>query len=246
MYSPTIVERAIGPVPVSNLTNAQTDVLVRPASIRTIKLNNGDHPTDASNINGILSSRIIAATAYTTLLNEMIAGGKELRIRCIAGTDIFNSQRTGDQLLSRVTKETGHPKVLLLYPFGHAAQIRSAAEGERKLSASQFSRDARSTFEFITARKVPAVHAKWIDIALSSLLIWTAEYALVEPYDLGREDKTRVGCIGRHAPVIVVAGGTAYHTSLKNGFDYVFDGKFALTGIRTFSIQEIAKHYKRA
>jgi hypothetical protein len=107
------------------------------------------------------------------------------------------------------------------------------------LKTSQFRRDAERTIKFLEVyRKDLNVTVRWADAMPPSLLIWTDECALVEPYDYGHQESILVGCIGRTAPLMVVAGGTDYHSALKASFDYVFDGKNA-ENLPIFAFDEV-------
>jgi len=173
---------------------------------------------------GVLASRLAAFREYNQLVEEMTREGPELRIRCIVGTDFFNSQGVWfASLTSRKEANLEPPLILLVYPRGRAAKLRISAEGE-DFADSQFGRDARSTFDFIK-NKGRWMSVKWADEIPPSLLIWTKKCALVEPYEYGGRGSDSPGCIGRRAPVLVVPGGTKYHEALRDGFDYVYGEK---------------------
>jgi hypothetical protein len=138
-------------------------------------------------------------------------------------------------------------QVQLTYPFGRGSEIRAAAEGEPNRDASQFSRDARSTYEFINSamrrQQKNGLVVKWVEDLPPSLLIWTEEYALVELYDYGRDDKALQGCIGRKAPILVINRKAKYHSLLKNSFDYVFNGDPKNTRVKTYTVEQLRKEY---
>jgi hypothetical protein len=192
----------------------------------------------------VLESRKKAGAAYDFLLARAIEHGGDLRIRCLTGTDFFNAHKpTGDAF----SKRNAPTKVLLMYPFGHGAQVRARAERDADdLAFSQFLRDAVSTLTFMQAYGDRwNIDAKWVDDLPMSLLVWTTEYALVEAYDHGRESQDMSGCIGRKAPVLLVRGGAPYHTLLRDGFDYVFGGRMRDTLIRTYSLREVASAHRK-
>jgi hypothetical protein len=172
---------------------------------------------------GLLTSRRKCRAEYDELVGNMARNGEDLRIWAVTGTDFFDAHSKFFQALTpRIPNRS--PKVLLLYPDCAAAHLRSAAEGEDTLETSQFRRDAERTIKFLQVYKDKlGASVVWADVMPPSLLVWTRECALVEPYDYGREDDILVGCTGRTAPIMVVAGGTDYHKALKNSFDYVFN-----------------------
>jgi hypothetical protein len=198
----------------------------------------GDKITDVP-LTGILASRRSAYLEYNQLIAEMTKEGENLRIRCITGTDFFNSQFVWyGSLTSRIAAHLGPPKVLLVYPFERAAKLRSSAEGEN-LSVSQFRRDAFATYSFVKDDKELRSSVKWADDIPPSMLIWTERSALVEPYDYGGRGNDRPGCIGRKAPILVVPGGTDYHVALRDSFDYVYEDKCG-PHIKTYTLQQVA------
>jgi hypothetical protein len=243
VYSQALVVEVFGEAPAGRLTPAQMEVFrgKRLAHIKAI----GERPEDLPT--GVLASRKVGYTEYITLANEMMGTGKGLRIRCITGTDYFNSHLPpGGFLRARSKKHHGDIRVQLTYPFGHGARIRSAAEGDRDLDASQFSRDARSTFKFITDYyKRVGLQVRWIEDLPPSLLIWTQEYALIELYDYGPEDKDQTGCIGRKAPIMVIDSSAPYHTILKNSFDYIFEGDPSETHVKVYKKAQVAEEYRK-
>jgi hypothetical protein len=214
----------------------------------------GGKAGDPLPLTGVLASRRRADSEYHELVNEMTRQGHGLRIRCITGTDFFNSQLVWyGQLASRIEAKLGPPKVLLVYPFERAANLRSSAEGE-DLARSQFRRDAIGTYEFLKAYsfgnddKDLWVSAKWVDEIPPSLLIWCEECALVEPYDYGGRGNDRAGCIGRKAPILVVPGGHDFHKALKDSFDYLYDEKGRDENgqpyIKTYTLKQVAEVYE--
>ncbi len=251
LYHVDFAKDAIGWSPDQHLTEVQRGIFNRQTKLPTVRIVGSE--VDGL-LTGLLGSRMKASEAYEALLIEMIGSGRGLRIRCITGTDFFNAHRpTADAFFERVNNglDAIKIKILLVYPFGHGARVRSAAEGDKRLDMSQFSRDAAGTFGFVSsyARKLK-LDARWSEDLPPSLLVWTEDYALVEPYDHGRQDEDRSGCIGRKSPIMIVSGGTPYHTTLKHGFDYVFDSKEKKekeedTHIKTFSLEEVAAEYNK-
>jgi len=243
-YHVDFIKQVFGSKPDQQLSEALTAIFNKRTKLPVVGVV-GAEPDEP--LIGMLGSRMRANEVYNALVAEMIRSGRGLRIRCITGTDFFNAHRpTGDAFFERKKVGLDVAKVLLVYPFGHGAEVRSAAEGDRELEKSQLSRDARSTFEFIRSHvemNKLELKVKWVDDLPLSLLIWTEDYALVEPYDHGRQDKERSGCIGRKAPIMVVKSGTAYHTILKNGFDYIFDGQSEETQIQTYFLKQIDEKY---
>lgn len=243
-YHVDFVEKVFGSRPDEDLTEAERSIINNPARVANVRVV-GSEADDLLTV--LLTSRLGANDAYDRLLIEMITSGRGLRIRCITGTDFFNAHRpTAEAFFQRSKNGLDGTRVLLVYPFGHGAKVRSAGEGDPELDKSQFARDAASTFGFIRANADRLqLEPKWIEDLPPGLLLWTEKYALVEPYDCGRQYIDRSGCIGRKAPIMVVRGGTAYHTILKNGFDYVFDGKEKETYLKTFSLEDLTAAYDK-
>jgi hypothetical protein len=243
-YHPDFVQKAFGVAPPRPRTHGLTDVLKdsKPQGIKEI---GRDSPGCLATI---LQSRLAAETQFNTLVQEMARTGKGLRIRCLTGTDFFNSQKA---IYRDFQARKENPdlrkdkiKVLLLYPFGEGAHLRSLSEGDKTLKESQFYRDARATFEFLSAKdNQPRFEVKWVEPVAPGLLIWTEDYALLEPYDYGRDDDAISGCIGRRAPVLIVNGGTPYHSRLRNGFDFVFDGTHQRKYLKTYNINAIRSKF---
>ena len=237
-YDEEFVSQAMGALPARHLSDTQRRIFGRKAkgpSITVISGKVGDP------LAGILASRQEARNEYTQLIEEMAEGEHHLRIRCITGTDFFDSQsRFYGSLTKRKEQKLEKPLVLLVYPFERAAKIRSSAEGE-KLAESQFRRDARGTYEFMNSYS-PLVEAMWVDEVPPSLLIWTDKMALVEPYDYGGRVQ-RVGCLGRKAPVLVIPCNTSYHSALKDSFDYLYEGK--CPHIKSYDAKQVAARYAK-
>ena len=240
-YHLDLIERVLGARPDQNFNAAQQYIHNNHEDSPTIPLVLSQPDKGKSSVLAILGSRQKSQLTYDALIQEMVRNGSELRIRCVTGTDFFNSHRPIiEDFYERSQKNSESTKVLLVHPNERGGRIRSAAEGEMDHKSSQFKRDADSTIGFMTAnaRKLK-LNPKWVEELPNSLLIWTQEFAMLEPYDHGHDGFNFSGCIGRKAPMLVVNGDSAYHDLLKNGFDYVFDKSEKETFIRTWSLQEM-------
>jgi hypothetical protein len=239
-YGRKIVEDALGKPP-AELPGGVDDVFTRRNTFRGV-IRPRSEDSENTEIVGILSSRMTAQDAYLHLAEHAIAMGRGLRIRCLSGRDFFDKQKPLYEAFEKRAKSEGLDpgKILLLFPFGHGALVRSKAEGDSNPHLSQFGLDANNSVGFMRgqAERLKLV-PRWVDDLPQSLLVWTEEYALVEIYDYGSVSEQRSGCIGRKAPMLIVRGGS-YHRMLGSGFDYIFDRKDD-TGIETHGLDDVVR-----
>ncbi len=242
-YEITFVSKVLKDKTKSNLNIFDRYIFLNHRKSPDIKIIGSESPSQGA-LFGILESRMKASNAYRELVFEIVKNGASLRIRCVSGTDFFNKHNPIIEAFRERAKHRSEPvKVLLLHPTGHGAEIRSAAEGELSAEASQLARDAHSTFGFLKVESQDLkIDPKWQEELPTSLLIWSEDIALVEPYDHGRQERDHSGCIGRKAPILIVrGGGTDYHEVLKMGFDYVFLRKEKDTHIKTWTVNEMER-----
>ena len=189
----------------------------------------------------ILQSRSKSPDEYNALLEKMIESRDGLRIRCMTGRDIFDSRKpVGKALWKRASKEL-EAKILLVHPMEKGAECRCRAENEPILPKSQFVRDARSSLHFLRSYSAELfLNARWTSDLPSSFLVWTKDFAILELYDYGHnpEDSSN-GCIAGISPMMIIGSKMPYHETLRIGFDYVFNGPYENTHIKTSSLDQV-------
>jgi hypothetical protein len=215
------------------------------------------HKSFPPSILGVLGSREVDPMDFTDLARFLIRAPGELRIRAIAATFLVYEapfKPIYQAFQARAAAHYDGPKILLLHPDAKAAKLRSLVEeGRRIRSVAETSmwQNAHQAFQFLQQKEAHwNLTVKWVHVAPSSFILHNSEAgALLEMYDLGKpptatEDTTL--CIGGRAPVLFIAPGTAYHATLQNGFDWLFEPpKYMAHCIKHETAADLARYFNR-